>query len=97
MNHQSKQLRLSLKLRDVQCRLQELELAMKNFDAIAGYRIAEILARDPGALNDGRMACWDALRRDCNSWRYTSPMPRHGLQDFLENAQGLLVELEGQS
>lgn len=96
MNHQSKQMRLSVKLHDVKIRLAELEQAMKNFDAVAGYRITEILTRDPAALNDGRMRVWDAMRRDCNSWRYTGPMPRHGLQDFLENAQGLLVELEGQ-
>ena len=96
MNHQSKQMRLSTKLHDVKTRLAELEQAMKNFDAVAGYRIEEILARSPAALSDGRMALWDAMRRDCNSWRYTGPVPRFALQEFLENAQALLAELERQ-
>lgn len=94
--NQSKQMRLSTKLHDVKTRLAEVEQAMKNFDAVAGYRIEEILARSPAALSDGRMALWDAMRRDCNSWRYISPMPVHGMQDFLENAQALLAELERQ-
>lgn len=94
--NQSKQMRLSTKLHDVRSRLSELEQAMRNFDAVAGYRITEILARSPDALKDGRMAVWDAMRRDCNSWRYISPMPVHGVQDFLENAQALLSELERQ-
>lgn len=93
---QSRQLRLSTKLHDVKIRLAELEQAMKNFDAVAGYRIEEILARDPAALSDGRMALWDAMRRDCNSWRYLSEQPQYGLRDFQQHAQALLAELERQ-
>lgn len=96
MSNQSKQARLSVKLHDVKCRLQELEQAMRNFDAVAGYRITEILARSPDALKDGRMRKWDAMRRDCNAWRYTGPVPQFALQEFLENAQALLAELECQ-
>lgn len=96
MNNQSKQARLSAKLHDVKCRLQELELAMRNFDVIAGYRIAEILPRDPAAKHDGRLARWEEMRRRCNEWRNTPDHTQHGLQAFQLNAQALLAELEAQ-
>ena len=76
----------------------ELEQRVHDGMAIFDSRIADLLtktlAHDPAALEDGRFAVWDAMRRKCNGWRYLSEQPQYGLRDFQQHAPALLAELE---
>lgn len=82
--------------RDVTELVQRVHDGMAIFDSRIADLLTKTLARDPAALEDGRFAVWDAMRRNCNGWRYLSGQPQYGLRDFLQYAPALLAELERQ-